>query len=887
MKKLLIPFLVVALLGGFLVQYLTAQTTVYCAPDPNKTVISENLPIFVGDGNLRGQFWYPDPGGDQFGAESLPGIAITHGYAASYLGVQELAMTLAKQCMVVLIYNYRGQGVPPQQVDTLFHFWGDPERGDLEFVISKLKAGPPGIGDVVDDSKLGCIGFSQGSLACWLAMADVTTNDSFRAAVPDDAVHISTNLMLPNGCMTFDAPSLFVPSKIRTPGAPIGGVSWDTNTFVTLRDAVYTPDVPSVQSIVAARQSDDELPLSADHPYTLVTNGWYDFHQPADQGIANWQILTPGVAMPGYPPKAIHLGLGGHAVFPYGEPTLVAYRDLRENGWLEAYLHPVYATPSPGGPNTPTPTGPPLRFEYVANSLDPAFNPPRPVFELRQTTTWPPPGSVQLTFYLRANGELRDTPPTSMMGSDRIGQTYTTIPDYNMATAIAENNAATPMFVGFDNNTTETVKTYRTVVTLAQDAILVGPLTAQLYARPVDQAQTYQVHIRLLDELSGGATPVITRLNACAWNQATPPAQFQGTAFNGEQHAYRYKAGQKIVIEVRPNDPEFYNPANTAFFITPYFGNFEVDILRNDTNPSNITLWLLPTNPGQPLFTGGSGPVREPIPTPTPAPPEPLEIHAWYSDLTNPGGWRSWSPHIWFTCPGGEGEVSCPEEQIISTDGADQSFTYQASDEAGDVATVTVSGLDIDLTAPQLTETLPETQTFCLGATLTVDFTISDALSGLARSEATFNDQPVNPGETVPLVAGQNTLAVDALDVAGNRDFPEASVQVNYNETLAFPPDGVEIVPGVPLPFKFTIADACSPDGKYGSAIGTLWLTGPDGVEVPAEWYGEPTGNTFMYDSLSGWYSFDADTSGLGAGTWTARAHLDDGNDYTTTFVVP
>ena len=123
--------------------------------------------------------------------------------------------------------------------------------------------------------------------------------------------------------------------------------------------------------------------------------------------------------------------------------------------------------------------------------------------------------------------------------------------------------------------------------------------------------------------------------------------------------------------------------------------------------------------------------------------------------------------------------------------------------------------------------------------------------------------------------------------MAGRQDLLEASVQVNYVTALDFPPDGQPVDPSQPLPFQFTVTDACSLDGKYETAVGTLWLTGPDGVEQAAEWVGEHTGNQFTYDGMGGWYEFDADLTGLSAGTWTARLHLDDGNDYTTTFVIP
>jgi hypothetical protein len=155
------------------------------------------------------------------------------------------------------------------------------------------------------------------------------------------------------------------------------------------------------------------------------------------------------------------------------------------------------------------------------------------------------------------------------------------------------------------------------------------------------------------------------------------------------------------------------------------------------------------------------------------------------------------------------------------------------------------------------------------------------------QTSAYFNGQPVSDAQAAPLLAGANTLSVYMGDVAGNGIVGQASVQVNYALTPDFPPDGLPVDPRQPLPFHFTIADACAGAGQYAGALASLWFTGPDGVEIPARWAGGGDGNQFGYDPQNRRYTFNADLSGLAPGTWTARAHLDDGNDYFTTFVVP
>jgi len=130
---------------------------------------------------------------------------------------------------------------------------------------------------------------------------------------------------------------------------------------------------------------------------------------------------------------------------------------------------------------------------------------------------------------------------------------------------------------------------------------------------------------------------------------------------------------------------------------------------------SNILLPLVASTPGAPIFEADQAhPQRDrgrgPLETATPG---PLTLTAYViPEGSNPGGWLAWAPHILFECSGGSGPVTCPEEQIILNDGVNQSFTYEAHDEAGNTATVTVSSLNIDRTPPQLAAALPERQTF-------------------------------------------------------------------------------------------------------------------------------------------------------------------------------
>lgn len=142
--------------------------------------------IAVDDGTLKARFVYPDPDGPvDILPESLSGVAMTTGFSGDYTNLTSQAVDMAERCAVVLIYNYRGQG-DPTDINTEFNFY-DPTtaHNDLEDVTAVLKEGPlPLTLDLVDDMRLGMLGFSQAGFVTWLVVADPTFRGQYRAVAP-------------------------------------------------------------------------------------------------------------------------------------------------------------------------------------------------------------------------------------------------------------------------------------------------------------------------------------------------------------------------------------------------------------------------------------------------------------------------------------------------------------------------------------------------------------------------------------------------------------------------------------------------------------------------------------------------------------------------------
>ncbi|MEW5987422.1 MAG: CocE/NonD family hydrolase C-terminal non-catalytic domain-containing protein [Chloroflexota bacterium] len=910
-RWILLALLALAVSGILPAALTTGVDGPLCVPwDANNWKGVTPKSINVLGGQLQAKFIYPKPTETTY-YSNLPGLIIAPGYAIPAAQLEAQAESWARQCYVTLLFSWRGQGASGES-NTQFTFYSDIERDDLAAVKNALLLGPPGTTGMVDADHIGILGVSQGGLASWLAVADVEpTRDlrgSLRVAMPRDASPFLAETTLLQDCFNANVAAQFDPDV---------AVTWEPTLYAQLAGAFLTPQIPITatwQSILATRDPGDELafiPTAVGTPGTpvpfpqvFVMGSQYDVWQWTDEMIAGWQTVTPPAPITGYPGSRLLLSRGEtHTNDPWlGDKE---YREAAERNWLSTYLGPFYvdtptatSVPNPTGTPPPTLGAHPTPVEYRVDSFSstPGAG-ATPTFTWQGANSWPPP-STPITLYLRSGPDLELTPPATTEGYDVLNQDYTAN-GYNLETAIAERvyDPPTPYFNTLDQHLND--HSYWTLIyvspRLNQDVTLVGPPTIHLYGEP-DTGAGYplQVHLRVFEKLYNDSTSFfVTHANACAWEQEAN-GWFEGNEFRGDTRVHTFKEGNHIAVEIATIDEEYYYPQRTAVSVVPYLGDMVVRVFHRTGEATSITLPLVFSDAQAALFQAEGGdapgaPEGEPEPTATPTASGPLTIEAvLWNDDTNPGGWRAWAPEVKITCTGGVGAVTCPGDTFLLTDGLNQSFTFTATDEVGNVDTVTLSGISIDRTPPQVTTNLPASQTFCSTATLQLDLTASDALSGLDGSAvATFNGAETADGQFLTLLAGPNVLAVQAQDVAGNHLYEESTLQVNYDVELDFPPDGQTVNPAAPLSFAFRINDACAASGVYGGATATLWLTGPNGQEQAAVWSGGASGNAFAYNTTTSEYTFDADVSGLAAGTWTARVHLSDVNDYTVTFVVP
>ena len=104
----------------------------------------------------------------------------------------------------------------------------------------------------------------------------------------------------------------------------------------------------------------------------------------------------------------------------------------------------------------------------------------------------------------------------------------------------------------------------------------------------------------------------------------------------------------------------------------------------------------------------------------------------------NGNGWNNSDVTVSFTCTDAlSGVAGCTPATTLSTEGAGQSVTGTATDQAGNTASATVSGINIDKTAPSasaaITAGTPGTNGWYVSP-VTVSSTCTDALSGVASA---------------------------------------------------------------------------------------------------------------------------------------------------------
>jgi hypothetical protein len=134
---------------------------------------------------------------------------------------------------------------------------------------------------------------------------------------------------------------------------------------------------------------------------------------------------------------------------------------------------------------------------------------------------------------------------------------------------------------------------------------------------------------------------------------------------------------------------------------------------------------------------------------------------------------------VTFTCFDAlSGIVACPPAAPLAAEGAGQAVTGSVSDRAGNTASASVTGINIDMTPPATVATAPSGWQ---SSDVTVTLAATDQLSGLKATYFSVDGGPVQAGNALSLTLdGIHTITYWSEDIAGNMEQPQSlTVQID------------------------------------------------------------------------------------------------------------
>lgn len=135
-----------------------------------------------------------------------------------------------------------------------------------------------------------------------------------------------------------------------------------------------------------------------------------------------------------------------------------------------------------------------------------------------------------------------------------------------------------------------------------------------------------------------------------------------------------------------------------------------------------------------------------------------------------PSGWQTDDVTVTWTCTDTLSKVaSAPADEVVKGEGSSLSSTATCTDNAGNSTTKTVTGIQIDRTAPNTGIT--GTSNSWVNGDVTVTLTPTDTGSGLASTRYSVDNGALQTGTSFTLVtAGDHTVTFSSTDVAGNAE---------------------------------------------------------------------------------------------------------------------
>jgi hypothetical protein len=246
------------------------------------------------------------------------------------------------------------------------------------------------------------------------------------------------------------------------------------------------------------------------------------------------------------------------------------------------------------------------------------------------------------------------------------------------------------------------------------------------------------------------------------------------------------------------------------------------------------------------------------------------------SPARNAAGWNNTDVTVSFACADDTSGIAlCSEPITLATNGTGQSASGTARDNAGNVADTTVTGINIDKTAPP-TPTISqpiESAIYLLNQRpLAASYSCAaDALSGLRSCIGRDGDGTlVSNGFTVDTRSvGNKTFTVTATDAADNTSAAHRHYVIAYQVCVQYN-QGTVWKTGTAVPIALQICDAA----RFNKSSATIGLQFVRREFVSASATGKlQTGSAtstagFTFDGTKSNYAWAYPTTGLADGHW-------------------
>ncbi|WP_350275674.1 PxKF domain-containing protein [Kribbella sp. HUAS MG21] len=252
-------------------------------------------------------------------------------------------------------------------------------------------------------------------------------------------------------------------------------------------------------------------------------------------------------------------------------------------------------------------------------------------------------------------------------------------------------------------------------------------------------------------------------------------------------------------------------------------------------------------------------------------------------------GWYTSNVTVKFTCADALSRIaSCPDPVVLTKNGANTA-SGTATDNAGNVASATVSGITIDQELPTLTaaDVNVAGAAYTLGAVPAASCTATDNVSGLASCKVTVTGGTANG-------VGTHNYVATATDKAGNTTTLSGTYTVKYrfdgflqpiNDTAHQVGVSTSIFKaGSSVPAKFQLKKNDGTVVQAGSA--PLWLLPAKGSATSAPvdesvYAGTAdSGTSYRYDATAQQYLYTWKSASTGGSYWRIGVKLDDGQTY-------